>query len=127
MTRHATGVFDVKRTPQTAADAPVGRFSLDKVFRGGLEATSVGEMLAVGSDTPGSAAYVALERVSGTLDGRTGAFALHHVGRMERGAPSLTIEVAPDSGTGELVGLTGRLSIRIEDGQHFYDFEYDLG
>ena len=102
--------------------------SLDKQFHGELEATSVGEMLtAMSGSVQGSGAYVAVERVTGTLHGRNGSFALHHTGVMNRGVPQLTIMVVPDSGTGELTGLTGKLNIRIEpDGKHFYDFEYEL-
>jgi len=129
---HVTGPFDVKVAPQsmpaTAADAGLGRMSLDKQFHGELEATSVGEMLtAMSSSVPGSGVYVAVERVTGKLGGRSGSFALHHTGVMNRGVPQLTIFVVPDSGTGELSGLSGKLDIRIEsDGKHFYDFEYEL-
>ena len=129
---HVTGPFDVKVTPQSmlaaAADAGLGRMSLDKRFHGELEATSVGEMLtAMSSSVQGSGVYVAVERVTGKLGGRSGSFALHHTGVMNRGVPQLTIFVVPDSGTDELSGLTGKLDIRIEpDGKHFYDFEYEL-
>jgi hypothetical protein len=132
MPSKATGPFDVKLAPQTlaeaATDSGLGRMSLDKQFHGELEATSVGEMLtAMSSSVQGSGAYVAVERVTGTLGGRGGSFALHHTGVMNRGIPQLTIMVVPDSGTGELTGITGKLNIRIESGgKHFYDFEYEL-
>jgi hypothetical protein len=132
MSNHASGAFDVKITPQplaeAGADSGLGRMSLDKQFHGELEATSTGEMLtAMSSSVQGSGAYVAVELVTGTLNGRRGTFALQHTGVMNRGVPQLTITVVPDSGTGELVGLTGKLNIRIEPGgKHFYDFEYEL-
>jgi len=130
MTTHARGTFEVKMTPQPAQDGVgdpgIGRMALDKQFQGDLEATSKGQMLAAGTDVSGSAGYVALERVSGTLHGRSGTFALQHSGTMTRGTPQLSITVIPDSGTGELLGLAGTLAITITDGQHFYDFEYTL-
>ena len=126
---HASGTFEVKLTPQ-APDADgepsVGRMSLDKQFHGDLEGTSKGQMLAVRSDVEGSAGYVAMERVTGTLAGKTGSFALQHYGIMNRGAPSLTISVVPDSGTGELAGIAGTMTINIEDGKHFYALDYTL-
>lgn len=102
--------------------------SLDKQFQGDLDATSAGEMLtAMSTSVQGSGAYVAVERVTGKLQGRSGSFALYHVGVMNRGVPQLTITIVPDSGTGELTGITGKLNIRIEPGgAHFYDFEYEL-
>ena len=102
--------------------------SLAKQFHGELEATSLGEMLtAMSTSVQGSGAYVAVERVTGTLGGRSGSFALHHTGVMNRGVPQLTITVVPDSGSGELTGISGKLNIRIEaGGKHFYDFEYEL-
>ena len=110
VTRRATGTFEVKLTPLPAYDtsegSPLGRRSLDKVFAGDLTATSKGEMLSAGTAMKGSAVYVAIERVTGTLNGRRGSFCLHHTGIMNRGAPSLTINVVPDSGTDDLVGLT---------------------
>lgn len=99
---------------------------MDKRFHGDLEATSKGEMLTAGTSVEGSAGYVAIERVSGTLHGRRGTFVLQHSGTMTRGAPQLTITVVPDSGTNELVGLAGRMVITIADGKHSYDFEYTL-
>ena len=132
MPNNASGPFEVKITPQTlaeaAADSGLGRMSLAKQFHGELVATSQGEMLtAMSSSVQGSGAYVAVERVTGTLGGRSGSFALHHTGLMNRGVPQLTIAVVPDSGSGELAGITGKLNIRIEaGGKHFYDFEYEL-
>jgi hypothetical protein len=127
---HANGTFDVQLKPQSDAenvgDPTVGRLSLDKQFHGDLEATSKGQMLAVSTEIDGSAGYVAMERVNGTLHGRSGTFALQHNGIMTRGAPQLTITVVPDSGTGELVGLAGSMMINITDGNHFYEFEYTL-
>lgn len=130
MTNHARGRFDVKVNPQlpeeNVGDPSVGRMSLDKQFHGDLEATSKGQMLAAGTDVEGSAGYVAIERVIGTLNGRAGTFALQHSGTMTRGVPQLTISVVPDSGTGQLVGLAGRMTISIVDGEHSYEFEYTL-
>jgi hypothetical protein len=126
----AKGTFSVTRTPQPADDTgggtAVGRFSLDKEFQGDLEGTSKGEMLAVMTAVPGSAGYVAMEQVTGTLNGRTGTFALQHTGSMNRGAPELSVTVVPDSGTAEVQGLSGKLEIKIDDGKHFYEFEYTL-
>lgn len=128
---HAKGPFDVKVVPVTtdedAAGTSLGRLSLDKQFHGDLEATSTGEMLSAGTSVKGSAGYVAIERVTGSLQGRTGTFILQHNGTMTRGAPHLTITVVPDSGTGELEGLTGTMAIEITHGKHSYDFEYTLG
>jgi hypothetical protein len=129
MTTSALGTFQVKLIPQPAdAEAPgVGRMSIDKQFHGGLEATSKGQMLTAVTSVQGSAGYVAIEQVTGTLHGRSGAFALQHSGTMTRGAPQLTITVVPDSGTGELAGLAGAMSIAVTNGEHWYDFEYTLG
>lgn len=104
----------------------VGRSSIDKRFHGPLQATSSGEMLTAVTSVAGSAGYVAIERVTGTLDGRSGTFVLQHDATMTRGAPELTIVVVPDSATGGLAGLSGRMGIRIEGGKHFYDFDYTL-
>ena len=122
----ATGTFDVTLTPASAPDAPVGRMALSKVFHGDLAATSVGDMLSFRAPVPGSAGYVAMERVTGTLDGRAGAFALQHSGTMTRGAPTLSVTVVPDSGTGALEGQRGRMTIESVDGQHRYGFRYEL-
>ena len=130
MTTHAKGDFDVKLVPVPLADnvapAILGKFTIDKQFHGDLIATSKGEMLAAGTDTKGSAGYVALERVAGTLHGRKGTFYLQHNGIMTRGQGQLAVVVVPDSGTGELAGLTGTMEIKIEGGKHFYDFAYTL-
>ena len=131
MTNRATGSFEVKLSPQAADDGsenpPVGRLLLDKQFHGDLEATSKGQMLAAGTAVKGSAGYVAIEQVTGTLKGRTGTFVLQHSGLMNRGEPQLTITVVPDSGTGDLAGLAGKMGIEIAGGKHSYDFEYTLG
>ena len=130
MTLHARGTFEVKLTPQPTSDSlagsPLSRFNIAKEFRGDLEGTSRGEMLAAGTGVQGSAGYVAIERVTGTLAGRRGSFVLQHSGTMTRGAPQLVITVVPDSGTGELTGLAGAMTITIADGQHSYAFEYTL-
>jgi hypothetical protein len=127
---HASGTFDVKMTAQPAeanvGDASIGRMALDKRYHGELDATGVGQMLATGTAVPGSAGYVAMERVRGTLGGRRGAFNLQHNGSMQRGAPSLSVSVIADSGTDELAGLAGTLEIVIKDGKHYYEFEYTL-
>ena len=120
----------MKITPQATdtptEGSPLGRMSIDKQFHGDIEGTSKGEMLTAGTPIKNSAVYVAVERVTGTLHGKTGTFALHHTGIMNRGAQSLTITVVPDSGTGELTGITGTLSIEIANGKHSYVFDYAL-
>jgi hypothetical protein len=121
-----TGTFDVSLTPNSAADAPFGGMAIAKNFHGPLNGTSVGQMLAERTPVEGSAGYVALERVTATLAGRSGSFVLQHSGTMDRGAQSLAITVVPDSGTGGLTGITGRMHIRIEGGVHHYDFTYRL-
>jgi hypothetical protein len=129
VTTHARGTFDVKLTPHATVSpesAALGRMSIDKQFHGDLEGTSRGEMLTAVTDVKGSAGYVAIERVSGSLGGSSGTFVLQHSGTMTRGAPQLTIAVVPDSGTGQLAGLTGTMTITIEDGKHFYEFDYTL-
>jgi hypothetical protein len=126
---HATGTFDVKVTPQTddKGDPALGRMTIDKQFHGDLEGTSKGQMLTGMTEVKGSAGYVAMEKVTGTLKGRSGSFILQHTGIMNRNVPQLTITVVPDSGTGQLAGLTGKLTINIAaDGKHSYDFEYTL-
>ena len=125
---HARGTFEVKLTPQPAdSGAPaVGMMSIDKQFHGDLEATSKGQMLAAVTSVKGSAGYVAIEQVTGSLRGRSGTFVLQHSGTMTRGTPQQIVSVVPDSGTGELVGLTGTMTITIADGKHSYDFEYTL-
>lgn len=126
----AKGAFDVKLAPlattEHAGGTTLGRYSLAKVFHGELEGTSSGEMLTAGTGVAGSAGYVAIERVEGSLGGRQGSFVLQHLGSMAQGGQSLTIQVVPDSGTGGLVGLEGRMRIDIEGKAHFYAFEYSL-
>jgi hypothetical protein len=126
----AKGTFDVKVIPQGAPDTAegiaLGRMSLDKQFHGALQAVSKGEMLTSGLESNGSAAYVAIERVIGTLDGRKGSFALMHQGTMNKVSQKLTVVVVPDSGTGELTGLTGTMTINIIDKKHLYEFSYTL-
>ena len=129
MTMHASGPFDVKLTPQPAEpdiDGGLARMALDKTFHGDLDASSKGTMLSAMTDVKGSAGYVALERVTGTLHGRRGSFVLQHSGTMDRGAPTLTISVVPDSGTDELAGLSGTMAIVIARGTHNYGFDYEL-
>ena len=127
MTGRAAGAFEVKMTSQAAGEEPaIGRFSLDKSYHGALEATGRGQMLSAGAVVKGSAGYVAMEVVRGVLDGRAGSFALQHSGTMTRGSARLTIDVVPDSGTGELEGLTGEMTIHVENGRHTYELEYGL-
>ena len=141
MTTRATGTFEVKLVPQsddkaatgapdkTSAQAeplPLGRMTIDKQFHGGLEATAKGQMLTAGPDANGSAAYVAIERITGTLHGRTGSFILQHSGTLTRGAQQQSVTVVPDSGTGQLAGIAGKMTGTIDAGKHSYDFEYTL-
>ncbi len=126
-----SGKFEVKLGPLEAyaegtEGNSLGRMSIDKTFDGDLEATSKGEMLTAMTSVKSSAGYVAIEQVSGTLAGRKGSFVLQHSGTMNRGSDRLALEVVPDSGTGELVGLAGEMTIKIEDGQHFYEFEFEI-
>jgi hypothetical protein len=128
----ATGTFTVKMSPlplahpEIEADPAFGRMRLEKTFTGELSATGKGEMLSAGTATKGSAGYVAIECVTGTLNGRRGSFALQHTGTMNRGAPELSVTVVPDSGTEQLTGLAGKLAILIEGGEHRYEFTYTL-
>ncbi|HVS74815.1 MAG TPA: DUF3224 domain-containing protein [Candidatus Acidoferrales bacterium] len=130
VTTHASGTFEVKVLPQAdeqATEAPFGRLTVDKQFHGDLEGTGKGQMLAFGTGAKGSTgAYVALEKVSGTLKGRSGTFVLQHSGTMTRGAMQFNITVVPDSATGQLTGLAGKMNIIITDGKHSYDFDYTL-
>jgi Protein of unknown function (DUF3224) len=127
----ATGTFEVVMTPQppyeTGDGISLSRITIQKTFQGALQGTSRVEMLAAGTSMPGSAGYVAIERVQGTLDGRTGSFVLQHSGTMNRGAPQLTVSVVPDSGTAQLEGISGIFTIDIRDGKHFFTFDYRLG
>ncbi|HEY4962029.1 MAG TPA: DUF3224 domain-containing protein [Terriglobales bacterium] len=129
MAKHATGAFEVKLAPlaeDKGEGSTLGRMSLDKEFHGDLEATSKGEMLTAMTEVKGSAGYVAIERVIGRLQGRQGSFVLLHRGIMTGGGQELSLTVVPDSGSGELVGLTGKMDIKIAEGKHFYEFEYTL-
>jgi hypothetical protein len=126
---HAAGTFDVKLTPQPddKGDPALGRMTFDKQFHGDLEGSSKGQMLTGMTEVKGSAGYVAIEKVTGTLKGRSGSFILQHTGVMNRNVPQLTITVVPDSGTGQLTGLAGTFTIKIAaDGKHSYEFEYTL-
>ena len=125
MKNRAGGAFEVKLVPE-ASDEYIARMSIDKKFQGDLDAVSKGQMLSTSTETEGSAGYVAMERVSGSLHGRRGTFVLQHSGTMNRGASQLTVSVVPDSGTGELVGLEGRMTIIITEGKHFYEFDYAI-
>ena len=127
MTTHASGTFEVTLTPQPAApeETSIGHLLLAKQFSGDLEGHSAGQMLSLGTEVGGSAGYVALERFSGTLHGRSGSFALQHSGSMDRGTPSLSVRVVPDSGTEQLSGLTGEMTIDPGAG-HAYTFAYTL-
>ena len=128
MTTHAIGTFDVKATPVTTdgLDADLSRLNLEKHFHGDLDGTSKAVMLAASTSVKGSAGYVAMEKVTGTLKGHSGTFILQHSGTMTRGEPQLKVSVVPDSGTGQLAGLSGTMDIKIANGKHSYDFEYTL-
>lgn len=126
-----TGEFDVKLKPiegyaEGSDGISLNRMSIDKTFYGELEASSKGEMLSAMTPVKGSAGYVAIEQVQGTLQGKKGSFVLQHFGAMDKGKDRLILEVVPDSATGELKGLSGKMAIIIEDGKHFYEFEYEL-
>jgi len=124
---HASGTFDVKLNQQAVdASGTVSRLSIEKQFQGDLNGASKGEMLAAGTSVQGSAGYVAIERVTAALQGRSGSFVLQHSGIMNRGAPHLIVIVVPDSGTDQLSGISGTMVINIVDGKHFYEFEYTL-
>ena len=128
----AKGTFQVQMQPlsdtagDTPADARLGRMSLDKTFEGELVGVGKGEMLTAMTGHKGSAAYVAIERVTGTLHGRKGSFVFQHSGTMDRAAPTLLVSVVPDSGTGQLVGLSGTFKIDVSGGVHHYEFSYSL-
>jgi hypothetical protein len=127
---HAKGTFEVKITPQTPdgkfEDATMGRTTIDKQLHGDIEGSSKGQMLTGMTEVKGSAGYVAMEKVTCKLQGRSGTFLLQHTATMDRGVPSLSVTVVPDSGTGELLGITGKFNIIITEGKHSYDFEYTL-
>jgi Protein of unknown function (DUF3224) len=131
MSLHAKGAFEVKVTPQAAdskdaQSANLGRMSISKSFHGDLEGVSHGEMLSAITQVTGSAGYVAMERVEGILQGRKGTFVLQHNGTMNRGTPLLTISIVPDSGTGELAGVSGTMTIEMAGSQHSYELIYSL-
>ena len=130
VTMRAQGTFEVKMTPLTTDEKPgtttLGRLSLEKQYRGDLSATSTGEMLSAMTSTKGSAGYVAIERVTGTLHGRSGTFVLQHHGIMNRGDGTLTVGIVPDSGTDQLTGLAGSMKIIIDAGKHAYELEYTV-
>ena len=124
---HISGSFDIKLDPQKDAEAEgLNRAVLRKQFHGGLDGSSVGQMLSVTTAVKGSAGYVALERFTGTLDGHSGTFTLQHSGTMTRGKAELSLTVVPDSGTGELVGIAGSMRLENSGGQHAYAFDYTL-
>jgi hypothetical protein len=127
---HATGPFDVKLVPQPADektnDPLLARMSIDKHYHGELEATGTGEMLTGGDYKTGSAGYVAMEKVTGTLQGRTGTFLMQHSGTLTQGAQQLSITIVPDTGTGQLAGIAGKMDVKITEGKHFYELDYTL-
>jgi len=124
---HAHGSFTVDVHPLTSPPANgISRFTINKTIHGDLEATTIGEMLAGGDPRQGAAGYVAIEMVTGTLGGKQGSFALQHFATMDGAGPKMQVIVVPGSGTGELKGIEGAFVIRIEDGKHFYDFDYTL-
>lgn len=128
----ANGTFEVQLAPvdsyaEGVDDLILGRMSIDKSFSGDLEASSKGEMLSARTTEPTSAGYVAIEQVSGTLEGKTGSFALQHFGVMDNGKDRLILEVIPDSGAGELAGISGSMAISMSEGKHLYSFDYLLG
>jgi hypothetical protein len=128
-THHVSGPFEVKVTHQddSSGEALLNRMTLDKQYHGDLDATGMGQMLTAGTEIKGSGAYVAIEKVSGTLEGKKGTFILQHAGTMTREVPQLAIVVVPDSGTGELRGISGEMKIKFaEGGKHFYELDYTL-
>ena len=130
MPHTARGTFTVTLQPLPfegqAEGSPLGRRAIDKQIAGDLVATTRGQMLSAGGTVKGSAGYVAIEHVEGTLHGRAGTFVLQHTGTMNRGTPSLRVSVVPDSGTGALTGLAGEFAINIAGGVHSYEFVYEL-
>jgi hypothetical protein len=130
MTRRAAGTFDVKTSPLAGDDATagtlIGRYAIVKQFHGDLEAASKGEMLASGDPSSGSAGYVAIEQITGTLHGHSGSFTLQHIGAMDHGNLRLSVTVVPGSGSGELTGISGSMTILHESDKHSYEFEYTL-
>jgi hypothetical protein len=128
--KRATGSFEVNlqslSNAEVSSDVLLGRMLLTKKFTGDLAASARGQMLSAGTSTKGSAGYVAIDHVTGMLDGRSGSFLLQHSGSMQRGVPTLSIKVIPDSGTEGLAGIAGTLSINVVDGKHLYDFLYSF-
>ncbi|MEJ7805586.1 MAG: DUF3224 domain-containing protein [Telluria sp.] len=131
MTQFAKGTFEIVMIPPPAGEGAgrlsVGRMFIDKQYAGDLTGTGQGEMLSAGDPAAGSAGYVAIEHVSGTLNGRSGSFALQHNGTMHDGASHLAIAIVPGSGTGDLFGIEGKLKLDIVERQHFYEIDYTLG
>jgi Protein of unknown function (DUF3224) len=123
---HASGPFDVKIVPQPGDDDSVGRLSIDKHYHGELDATGTGQMLTGGDYKSGSAGYVAMEKITGTLQGRRGSFIVQHSGTLTQGAQQLTITIVPGTGTGQLTGITGKMDVKINDGKHLYELDYTL-
>ncbi|WP_308925323.1 DUF3224 domain-containing protein [Janthinobacterium sp. J1-1] len=130
MSTHVSGSFNITMTPATTPQrsgrTTLGRMLLDKVYKGDLAATASGEMLSAVTDTKGAAGYVAIESITGVLQGRQGSFVVRHAGTMADGKQELSIVIVPHSGTGQLEGISGTMGIRIEGGQHFYDLDYRL-
>ena len=123
---HATGQFEVKLNPVSSTDEPVMRMTIDKQFHGDLAAQSIGQMMAGGNEANGARVYVALETVTGSLNGKSGSFVLAHRGTMTKDAQALSVIIVPETGTGELAGIAGELGIDIRDGKHFYTLDYTL-
>ena len=130
MALHATGTFQVQLEPQgsgdTAEGSSLGRMSIEKQFHGDLEGTAKGQMLTAVTDIKTSAGYVAIERVTGTLNGRSGSFVLQHHGIVTSASLEQSITIVPDSGSGQLTGLAGRMTVQIAGGIHSYGLEYTL-
>ena len=125
--QHSHGTFTVDLRPLAPAPAEgLSRYTINKVIHGDLEATTKGEMFGAGDPKQGAAGYVAIEMVTGTVDGKRGSFALQHLATMDASGPTMQVMVVPGSGTGELKGISGTFTIRIENGQHLYEFEYEL-
>lgn len=127
---HAEGTFEVKNFPLGSDEAinstSIGRFGLDKQFHGDLEGVSKGEMLGAGNPATGTAGYVAIEQFTGTLNGHQGSFAMQHFGTMEENKFDLTVKVVPGSGTEDLIGIAGEMTITIANGKHSWKFDYAL-
>jgi|TARA_B110000495_G_C22949974_1_gene556310 hypothetical protein len=122
----ASGTFDIKVQPCEDSEFQAGRLTIDKIYYGSLAGTGKGQMLSVRTANPGSAGYVAMELVEATLDGKTGSFALQHTGLMSRGESSLTVVIVPDSGTGELKGIAGAMTIDQSSGGHRFELSYTI-